>query len=160
MPKSRVRSRRSLDHTGRSGSAPGTTVGTDCVTTQSQQTPENDHIRWCWNKVIKGEAGARCVLRFSIIPETLLLHERVNIFWGRMAPSHSLWASAAAWSRKYFWVWPAPSHCSLRPSTGLNVTKSESLRSKGLGNRAIPCFTPPTHAQTHLQAPQQSTPVS
>ena len=24
--------------------------------TWSQQTPENGHIRWCWNKVIKGEA--------------------------------------------------------------------------------------------------------
>ena len=30
--------------------------------TWSQQTPENGHIRWCWNKVVKGEAGARCAL--------------------------------------------------------------------------------------------------
>ena len=24
--------------------------------TWSKQTPENDHIHWCWNKVVKGKA--------------------------------------------------------------------------------------------------------
>ena len=40
------------------------------------------------------KTGARCVLRFYIIPETLLLHDRVNIFWDGMAISRSLWALA------------------------------------------------------------------
>ena len=31
--------------------------------TWSQQTPENSHIRWCWNKVVKGEARCQtCVV--------------------------------------------------------------------------------------------------
>ena len=33
----------------------GHVVGTVEVT-WSQQTPEGSHIRWCWNKIIKGEA--------------------------------------------------------------------------------------------------------
>ena len=33
--------------------------------TWSQQTPENGHIRWCWNKVVKGEAWCQmCVVIF------------------------------------------------------------------------------------------------
>ena len=28
----------------------------ETVAAQSQQTPENGHIRLCWNKVLKGEA--------------------------------------------------------------------------------------------------------
>ena len=33
--------------------------------TWSQQTPENGYIRWCWNKVIKGEARCQmCVVIF------------------------------------------------------------------------------------------------
>ena len=33
--------------------------------TWSQQTPEGGHIRWCWNKVIKGEAWCQmCVVIF------------------------------------------------------------------------------------------------
>ena len=33
--------------------------------TWSQQTPENGHIRWCWNKVIKGEVWCQmCVVIF------------------------------------------------------------------------------------------------
>ena len=30
--------------------------------TWSQQTPENGHIRWCWNKVLKVKPGARRVM--------------------------------------------------------------------------------------------------
>ena len=33
--------------------------------TWSQQTPENGHIRWCWNMVIKGEDWCQmCVVIF------------------------------------------------------------------------------------------------
>ena len=33
--------------------------------TWSQQTAENDHIRWCWGKVVKGEAWCQvCVVIF------------------------------------------------------------------------------------------------
>ena len=33
--------------------------------TWSQQTPENGHICWCWNKVVKGEAWCQmCVVIF------------------------------------------------------------------------------------------------
>ena len=32
--------------------------------TWSQQTPENGHTRWCWNKVVKGEAW--CQVRVVI----------------------------------------------------------------------------------------------
>ena len=33
--------------------------------TWSQQTPENGYIRWCWNKVVKGEAWCQmCVVIF------------------------------------------------------------------------------------------------
>ena len=45
----------------RGGSPDGRTFGRGCA--QSQQTPENNHIRWCWNKVIKGEAWCQmCVV--------------------------------------------------------------------------------------------------
>ena len=68
-------------HTGRSGSPAGRTFGRGRAATQSQQTPENNHIGWCWNKVAV-KSGARCVLSLSTVPETLLLHKRGNFFWG------------------------------------------------------------------------------
>ena len=41
---------------GRSGSTAGRTFGRGSATTQSLQIAENNHIPWCWKKVIKGEA--------------------------------------------------------------------------------------------------------
>ena len=32
--------------------------------TWSQQTPEGGHIRWCWNKVVKGEAWCQMCCDF------------------------------------------------------------------------------------------------
>ena len=44
-------------------------------------TQENNCIRWCWNKVVKGEAWCQtCVVIFFIIPETLLLHYPHKLF--------------------------------------------------------------------------------
>ena len=52
-------------HTGRSGFTAGRTFDRSCEATQSQQTPEKNHICWCWNKVIKGEAWCQmCVVIF------------------------------------------------------------------------------------------------
>ena len=49
----------------RSGSTDGRTFGRGCEATWAQQNPENGHIRWCWNKVVKGEAwGQMCVVIF------------------------------------------------------------------------------------------------
>ena len=81
-----------------------------------QWTRENNQIHWCWNKVIGVKPGTRGMLRFAIIPETVLLHNCVNIFWRRLTPSHSLWASAAAQYHKHSWMRPAPGHCLVRHS--------------------------------------------
>ena len=116
------------------------------------------YLVWCLNEIIflkwsdyqrmatfagvgirswRAKPGARCVLWFSIIPETLLLHYLVNFFQGGLAHGHSLWASAAAWSRELSWVWLAFSHCSVRPSSeGWKGSKPQSLRSKGPGKTA------------------------
>ena len=48
-----------------------------------QWAQENNHIRWCWNKVVKGEAWCQvCVVNFHS-PETLLLHNLRKLFLGR-----------------------------------------------------------------------------
>ena len=65
---------------------------------------------------LRVKPGARCMLCFAIIPEMLLLHNRVNFFWGGWAPGHSLRALAAARSCKHSWVQPAPGHRSVRAS--------------------------------------------
>ena len=36
--------------------------------TRSRQTPENGHIRWCWKKVIKGEAWRHMCIVISHNP--------------------------------------------------------------------------------------------
>ena len=66
----------------------------------------------------------------------LLLHNRVNFFWGRLAPSHSLWGSAAAQSCECSWVRLAPSRCSVNPTPPEHQKRSklQSLGSEVLGN--------------------------
>ena len=56
----------------------------------------------------------------SIIPKTLLLNDHVNFFWGGLAPSRSLWASAAEQSPKRSWGQDTSGrllseHCSVLP---------------------------------------------
>ena len=84
--------------------------------TWAQQTPENSHICWCWNKVIKGEGWCQMCVVISIIPEKMLLHYLTNFFWGRLVSGCSLGAPAAAGSSKHSWVQPAFGYCSVRPS--------------------------------------------
>lgn len=80
------------------------------------------------------KTDAKCVLRFSIIPEVLLIHCLTKFFWGKLAPGYSLWALVAAQSCKRSWVQPAPGHCSVIPSAeGRTGSKLQSLRSGGLG---------------------------
>ena len=104
--------------------------------TWSQQTPEGGHIRWCWGKVIKGDAWCQmCVVIFHY-PEALQLHYLANVFWGGLAPGHSLGAPAAAGSSKRSWVQPtfghcSFGHCSVRPSRrGAERVKAAVLPSK------------------------------
>ena len=80
--------------------------------TWSQQTPEGSYIRWCWGKVIKGEAWCQMCVVVSIIPETLLLHYLVNFFWGGLTPGRSLREPATAGSSGHSWVQPTFGHCS------------------------------------------------
>ena len=88
-------------------------------------------------RLLRVRPGARCVLRFSIIPETLLLHNRVNIFWGGLAASRSLWASAAAWSLNVPGCGRNPAIAQQDPPPDdQNKSKLQSLRSEGLGNTA------------------------
>ena len=83
IPRSRVGSRRSSRHTGRSGSTVGRTFGRGCAATQSQQTPEKNHICWCWNKVINGEAWCQmCVVIFHSPRKAAAMLSR-ELFLGR-----------------------------------------------------------------------------
>ena len=91
---------------------------------------------------LRVKPGARCVLRFPVIPEKLLLHYLANFFWGGLAPGRSLGALAAAGSGKRSWVQPTFSHCSfghcpVRPSRrGAEWIKVAVLRNEGTGKTA------------------------
>ena len=55
----KVRSEGSSGHMGRDGSHFGRTFGRDCTASPQAKVlvdPENNHIHWCWNKDVKGEA--------------------------------------------------------------------------------------------------------
>ena len=58
----------SSGHTGRGGSPAKRTLDKVCVgppKARPQWTQENNHIRWCWNKVVKGEGWCQmCVVIF------------------------------------------------------------------------------------------------
>ena len=72
--------------------------------------------------------AARCVLWFTIVPETLLLHDHMNFFWGRLAPSCSLWASAATQSYKHS-----------RGQAGTRALFRETLPPEGLNRLKLQC---------------------
>ena len=115
-----ARSKGSTGHMGRGSSLAERTFGRSCMAPshkqRSQWTLENSHVCWCWNKDVKsGEAWPQMCVVICIIPETLLLHDCMNFFWGGLAPGHSLWASAAAWSHERSWGW-ASTQPLLRPS--------------------------------------------
>ena len=123
-------------HTGRSGSTAGRTF----VEAVRQPGPSRSQrmatFAGAGTRSLRVKPGARCVSSFSITPETLQLHYLANFFWGGLAPGHSLWAPAAAWSHELSWVQLAFSHCSVRPSTeGQTGTKPQSLRTMGLGKQ-------------------------
>ena len=81
-----------------------------------QQTLENNHIRRCWNKVVKGDAWCQmCVVIFHNLWKAAATRS-CELFLGRLAPSCSLWASVTAQSCKCSWVQQTPGHCSVRPS--------------------------------------------
>ena len=106
--------------------------------TWSQQTQRTATFAGAGTRSLRVKPGARCVMRFSIIPEKLLLHYLMNFFWDGLTPGRSLGASAAAGSSKDSWVQLTFNHClfghcSQRGGIGQSLS---SFRGKGLGNTA------------------------
>ena len=109
-------------HTGKGPSGPGRTTTFAGAGTRS----------------LGVKPGTRCVLRFSIIPEMLLLHHHVNFFCGGLAlatvsghqQQHGL-ANVLGCDQ------PAPGQCSVRPSPRRSEqSKPQSFRSKESGKTA------------------------
>ena len=134
IPRNRLGSRRSQATGGKAVPLLEGHLVETVEATWSQQTPEGRHIRWCWGKVVKGEAWCQMCVAIFQGPETLLLHYLVNFFWGGLAPGHSLRAPAAAGSSKHSWEQLTFGHCSfghrlVRPSCrGVKRVKTAVLQ--------------------------------
>ena len=56
-------------------------------------------------RTLREKPGARCVLRFSINPEKMLLQDCANFLAAAWSPSHRFWALVAVWSCESSWGW-------------------------------------------------------
>ena len=128
---------RSLGHTGQVVPLLGGHLA-ETVAAPSQQTPENSHIRWCWNRVVVGEAWCQtCVVIFRN-PRNAAATLSRELFLGRAGTRPQSRDISSSTDRKRSWVQPAHGHCLVRPSAeGQNGSKPQSLGSEGSGNSRI-----------------------
>ena len=132
-PQEQSRVQGSSGHMGSGGSLAGRIPHRQ----RPQWTQENNHIHWCWNKIVGGEAWCQmCAVIFHNPRNTAAAPSR-ELSLGRAGTQPQSLDIGSSKVRERSWVSPAPGHCSVRASCrGQNGSKPRSLRSKGLGKTA------------------------
>ena len=87
-----MQSEGSVCNMGRSGSSAWSTFGRGHMASPQAKVPEDPREQPRLLVLGPGcqsvaKAGAGCVLLFAKICEPLLLHDRMNVFWGKSAPA-------------------------------------------------------------------------
>ena len=101
----------------------------------SQQTPENGHIRWCWNNVVKGEAWCQVCGVIFHNPRNAVATLSWELFLGRAGTWPQSQGTSSSRVQQMFLgadFWPSLSET--LPQR--NRSKPQSFGSKGMGKTA------------------------